>query len=86
MTGTQIMLEWLKDKLNRRFTYLDIERELPEYAKQFTDKFYRIDSWMRYFRFAKLLLERTGFELVEVDGDWKTWTVLQKELILELKF
>lgn len=86
MTGTQIMLEWLKDKLNRRFTYLDIERELPTFAKQYTDKFYRTDSFTRYFRFAKLRLEQEGYELKEVEGDWKTWTVSPKEIIVEMKF
>lgn len=88
MTGTQIMLEWLKEKLNRRFTYLDIEQELPRFAKQYTDHYYRTDSFTRYFRFAKLELLKNGFELKEVEGDYKTWMVLpkEKELIIQMKF
>lgn len=85
MTGVEIVSEWLRSKVNKRFDYLTFQKEIQEFAKDYSDRFYRSDSWDRYFRTARLRAIVLGLEVAEVEGKYKTWTVQElKEVQYEI--
>jgi hypothetical protein len=53
MTGIQIAKKWIELRGDRPFTYLQFQQEIMGFAKRYTEKFYRYDSWDRYFRMVK---------------------------------
>ncbi len=69
MTGEQLMVNYLKGKIDKEFTQLDIQRDLDKYQENFNKKFLP-ESLSRYFRSVrhKKLLEKDGLEIVEVAG------------------
>lgn len=74
ITGTQIVIEWIISKKGTTFDYLVFQKEIHEFAKPLTNKFYRQDSFDRYLRFA-LGSSIIGTDVSEVPGKWKTWEV-----------
>ena len=73
MTGKELLRMWLIEKQGQKITEKDMQIDLYFYQQQF-GKHYLPDSLSRYFRMVRAegLL---GFEIVEVEGKYKTWLV-----------
>lgn len=77
MTGTEIALKWIESQIDKQFDYLTYQNQIMSFASNYTSKFYRLDSWFRYLRFALEKVNRgaTPFSVKEIDGKIKTWEV-----------
>lgn len=71
LTGKEVLIEWLKNRIGRTIAYHDFEKDIVEFGKK-KEVFHNVGYYCRQWRLLKeepqIQLNNSGLSLEEVTG------------------